>query len=71
MQSEWIAKAVAEGRFLEGTTDVIVINDDNPEAVKALAKYMYTGDYALPAKSAYEQMIGFVDSMHSDPCIKD
>lgn len=46
-QSEWFVKAVAEGRFLEGTTNVIAINEDNPVAVQAMLQFLYTGDYCL------------------------
>jgi hypothetical protein len=47
IQSQWFAKAVAEKRFLEGTTNVIMINEENPESVTAMVQYLYTGDYSL------------------------
>lgn len=41
VQSQWFATAVREGRFLEGSTNVIVINEDNPEAVEAMVQFLY------------------------------
>jgi hypothetical protein len=34
----------------EGTTNVVVLQEDNVKAVKAMIRFLYTGEYSLLSK---------------------
>lgn len=44
-QSDWF-KAAGDGRFRETEERVIILHDDNPDAVEAMLSHLYTKDYS-------------------------
>ena len=46
-QSDWFAKAVDEGRFVEGQEGVVEFKEESPRAVRRMLEFLYTGEYTL------------------------
>ncbi|RDI78632.1 hypothetical protein Vi05172_g11352 [Venturia inaequalis] len=44
-QSAFFARAVKKDAFEEGQTGVISMNHDDPDAIEAVLRFLYTGDY--------------------------
>ncbi|TID23353.1 hypothetical protein E2P81_ATG02926 [Venturia nashicola] len=46
-QSEWFVDATKPDAFVEGSTNIIAMTKDNPEAVKAMLDVLYKGNYEI------------------------
>ena len=57
-----------DGRFTEGQTRVIVMEDDDPVAVDGMLYYLYTLDYPV---ELYQRLLGTETSSGSDSGIED
>ncbi len=61
-------KCCFDGRFTEGQTRVIAMEDDNPIAVDGMLYYLYTLDYPV---EIYQRLLGTETSSGSDSGIED
>ncbi|ERF69232.1 hypothetical protein EPUS_01189 [Endocarpon pusillum Z07020] len=61
-------KCCFDGRFTEGQTRVIVMEDDDPVAVDGMLFYLYTLDYPV---ELYQRLLGTETSSGSDSGIED